>query len=122
MRQLFLLLVVGVALVVLWAQHVTLLTSVGRLVVEETPLGPADVVFALGQTPGIAEEAAAIVRAGHAPRVVLFTSPSNEGEEVLTRLGVEVPRPHEVVVKVLRAAGVAAQRITVIPHDPDGTN
>ncbi len=122
MKRLFLLLVLGVGLIVLWAERAPLLTAVGRLVVEETPLGRADLVVVLPNTPRIAAEAAAIVKSGSAPRVLLFTSARQADDDVLAKLGLEVVKPHDVVVKVLHASGVGPERTVLIPRSPDGTN
>ena len=111
-----------VGLVVLWSEQAPLLTWVGRLVVEDTPLGRADIAVVLANTPGIAAEAAAIVKGGYAPRVLLFTSAHDADDDVLAGLGLARVKPHEVAIEVLRASGVAAERIVRVPIAPDGTN
>jgi uncharacterized SAM-binding protein YcdF (DUF218 family) len=121
--RVFVALVLIVGALVLWSQRALVLAWVGTLVVEQTPLARADAVVVLVNSPRVAAEAAAIVKAGHAPRVLLFTSPeARPDDEVLARLRLDVLRPHEVTVRVLRASGIAADRITVVPRAPDGTN
>ena len=122
MKRLFLSLVLGVGLIVLWAERGPLLTSVGRLVVEDTPLARADVVVVLTNTPRIAAATAAIVKSGYAPRVLLFTSVPQADDDVLAKLGLAVVKPHDVAIKVLHASGVAPERIVLVPRAPNGTN
>jgi len=121
-KRLFLFLVLVVGLIVFWAERAPLLTSIGRLVVEETPLARADIVVVLANTPGIAAEAAAIVKGGYAPRVLLFTSARQADDDVLAKLGLDLAKPHEVAIKVLHASGVAPERSVLSPRAPDGTN
>jgi len=121
-RALFLALTVLVGFAMLWTQHAVFLTAVGGLVVEESPLAKADIVVILGEPPRLAVEAAALVKNGYAPRVVLFTSAPSADDDVVAGLGVKVPRPHEIAVEVLRASGIATARIELLPHEPEGTN
>ena len=121
-KRLFIFLVLAIGSVVLVAEREALLTAIGRLIVEETSLAKADVVVVLGEGPRAAAEAATIVKSGYAPRVVLFAAPRDSDDEVLTKLGIEGARPHEISVRVLRASGVASERIAILPRSPDGTN
>jgi hypothetical protein len=121
-KRLFFFLVLVVGLSVLWVARAPLLTSMGGLVVEDTPLARADIVIVLANTPGIAAEAAAIVKGGYAPRVLLFASARAADDDVLVKLGLDLVTPHDVVIKVLRASGVAPARIVRLPLAPDGTN
>lgn len=122
MKRLFIFLVLAIGLTVLAVEREPVLTSIGNLIVEETSLARADVVIVLGEGPRAAAEAATIVKNGYASRVVVFASPRDGDDEVLTKLGIEDARPHEIAVKVLRASGVPPGRIAVIPRSPDGTN
>lgn len=122
MKRLFLFLALVVGLAALWVARAPLLTSIGGLVVEETPLARADAVVVSANTPGIAAEAGAIVKGGYAPRVLLFPSARAADDDVLAKLGLDRATPHDVALKVLRASGVAPERIVRLPLAPDGTN
>ena len=101
MTRIFLALVLIVGVLVLWSERASILASVGGLVVEEAPLARADALVVLVNTPRVAAEAAAIVKAGYAPRVLLFTSSGGPDQDVLAKLGLDVARPHDVTVRVL---------------------
>ena len=122
MKALFLALLVLVGFAVLWTQHAVILTAIGGLVVEETPLATADIVVILGGPPRLAVEAAALVKNGYAPRVVVFASPPDVDDNLLAGLGVKVPKPNEIAVEILKASGVAGSKIALLPRAPDGTN
>jgi uncharacterized SAM-binding protein YcdF (DUF218 family) len=121
-KRLFVFLVLAIGLTVLAVERDHVLASIGKLVVEETSLTSADAVVVLGEGPRAAAEAATIAKTGYAPRVLVFEAPPDGDDEVLTRLGIEDARPHEVAMRVLKASGVAPGRITVISRSPDGTN
>lgn len=111
-----------VAVVAAWVEHAVVLGALGGLVVEETPLARADLVVVMSNLPRVAAEAAAIVKAGYAPRVALFPALPRPDDEVLRKLAIDVMSPHDVAVRVLQASGVLAQRVDLLPHAPDGTN
>ena len=121
-RAVFLALVVIVGFAVVWTQRAALLTALGGLVAEETPLGKADLLVIIGEAPRLAVEAAELVKKGYAPRVVLFATPPQEYDLVLVALGVKVPKPHEIALEILKASGVAAPKVAVLPRASDGTN
>jgi len=105
-----------------WMQGAVVLGALGGLVVEETPLARADVVIVMTNVPRVAAEAAVVVKAGYAPRVVVFPALPRPDDDVLRMLGIDAVLEHDIVVRVLRASGVPAQRIDLLPHAPDGTN
>jgi len=106
----------------LWIARVPLLTWIGRLVVEESAPQRADLVVILGSPPALAaEEAATLVMNGYAPRVLVFAS-RTETEDILDRLGIVMPKPHEVAMLVLGRLGVRTDAITVEHIPRSGTN
>jgi uncharacterized SAM-binding protein YcdF (DUF218 family) len=105
-----------------WVAREPILGAAGKLVVEESPLSRADLVVVMGNSPRIAAEAAAIVRAHYAAQVVLFPAPPRADDDIVRRLNIEVAAEHEVALRVLRASGVPAPRIELMAHAPDGTN
>src|SRR5437667_7027954 len=119
-RRRWLVLALVLALVLfLWIAREPLLTWIGRLVVEEAAPQRAALVVILGNPPApAAEEAATLVKNGYASRVLVFAS-STDTEDILDRLGIVMPRPHEVAVLVLGRMGVPPDAIA-IEHSPDG--
>src|SRR2546426_4663312 len=119
-RRRWLALALVLALVLLlWIARVPLLTWIGRLVVEEAAPQRADLVVILGSPPApAAEEAARLVMSGYASRVLLFAV-RTDTDDILDRLGIVMPRPHEVAVLVLGRMGVRPDAIA-IEHIPDG--
>jgi hypothetical protein len=105
-----------------WTQRQVVLRTVGGLVVEETPLARADVLVVFRNVPRVAAEAAAILKAGYAPRIVVLRAPPRPDDEVLRRLGLDPGLEHDVAIRVLRASGVPGQLIDLLPVSPDGTN
>jgi uncharacterized SAM-binding protein YcdF (DUF218 family) len=121
-RLLGLLVLLGLALGA-WTAREPILTAIGSLVVEETPLRAADVVvFVADNAVLLAAETASIVRAGHAPRVLVLAPPAGPDARILADLGITVPRDDEVAVLVLRRLGVPREAITVLTVRVDGTN
>jgi hypothetical protein len=70
----------------------------------------------------VAAEAAAIVKAGYAPRIVVLREPPRPDDDVLRRLGLDPGLEHDLVIRVLRASGVPTQLIELLAASPDGTN
>jgi uncharacterized SAM-binding protein YcdF (DUF218 family) len=107
----------------LWLGRDPVLAWVGRLVVEEGAPERADVVVVLGDRPVLgAAEAAPLVLAGTARRVLLFAGPASQEATVLARAGLAQPSPHALAVEVLRRRGVPADAIAVVPIRATGTN
>ena len=124
-RRIWLIVLFGlfVALLSVWIEREPLLAGIGGLVVEETELQPSDVAVLLSDNAVLAAvEGAALVNRGYAPRVLLFTPPRPTEEEILARLGIAVPKPHEVSVLVMRQMGVPPDAILVEPIRVRGTN
>jgi len=119
-----LILTVGVliAAVAGWTHRDTLLGHVGGLVVEETPLARADVVVLFSNMPRVAAEAAGIQKAGYAPRILVLRARSRPDDDVMRRLGLDPGLEHEIAIRVLRASGVPAAAVELLPDAPDGTN
>jgi len=105
-----------------WIERAVVLRKVGSLVVEENPLAHADVVVLVRNAPRVAAEAAAIQKAGYAPRVLVLRAVTRPDDEVLRRLGLDPGLEHDVAIRVLRASGVPPQVIELLPQAPDGTN
>ena len=103
------------AAVSLWAWHEPILTNLGRLLVEETPPAPADLVAVLDNEVPAAAAAADLLAAGYAPRILLFKPPPGADEKLLDRLGLPVPNRHELAILVLQRLGVASEAIVVEP-------
>ena len=121
-RSLILLIVLIVVIGGLWLARGPLLTSIGRLVVEEALPARADLVAILGSPPApAAEEAAKLVMGGYAAHVLIFAS-RTDTDDILDRLGIVMPRPHEVAMLVLRRMGVRADAIAVEHIPASGTN
>ena len=124
-RRIWLIVLLGlsVALLSVWIEREPLLAGIGGLVVEETELGPSDVAVLLSDNAVlVAVEGAALVNGGYAPRVLLFTTPRPTEDEILARLGIAVPKPHEISVLVMRRMGVPPDAILVEPLRARGTN
>lgn len=122
MTRLFLVVALLGAAATAWVEREALLCALGGVVVEETALSHADFVVVMGNAPRMAAEAAAIVNAQYAPRVVLFAALPRVDDEILRTLNIAVTPEHEVALRVLRASGVPAPRIELLAHAPDGTN
>jgi uncharacterized SAM-binding protein YcdF (DUF218 family) len=106
--------IVVATVVIVWMQRRPLLIWVGNLVVEQSELAPADIVAIIPGQPALSgSEAAAIVNAGHASRVLLFSYPPDADEELTVRLG--LPPPWPVSTLVLQRLGVRAEAIEVTP-------
>jgi hypothetical protein len=117
-----LLLLVGTA--ILWTWWVPALTKLGGLLVEETPLAPADLVAVFdNEVPAAAAAAAAgLIAEGYAPRILLFKAPPAADEVLLDRLRIPVPNRHELAIRVLGRLGVASDIIIVEPVAEVDTN
>jgi hypothetical protein len=117
------LLLLGAILAVGWIAREPILAAVGRSVVREDPPAPADLVAIVGDLPILgAVEAAALVKAGSAPRVLLFRRLDDPEAKILDKLRVPAPRPHEVARMILVRLGVPAEGITVVALPGVGTN
>jgi uncharacterized SAM-binding protein YcdF (DUF218 family) len=119
-----LILTVGVLIAVVagWTHRDTLLGHIGGLVVEQTPLARADVVVLFSNMPRVAAEAAGIQKAGYAPRILVLRARNTPDDDVMRRLGLDPGLEHAIAVQVLRASGVPASVIELLPDAPDGTN
>ena len=122
MTRLILALSALIAVVAGWTHRDTLLGHVGGLVVEETPLARADVVVLFSNTPRVVGEAAGIVKAGYGSRILVLRAPSKPDDDVMRRLGLDPGLEHEIAIRVLRASGVPAAAVELLPDAPDGTN
>jgi uncharacterized SAM-binding protein YcdF (DUF218 family) len=108
---------------VVWFCHEPLLNSLGRFVVEESPLAPSDLVVVLADNEVPAAAAAAdIVRRGYATRILVFKSSPAEKEALLDRLGISVPTRLELAIIVMGRMGIAPGNIVVEPITETGTN
>jgi hypothetical protein len=121
-RWFWVLLLVLVGVVAIWIARETLLNSLGRFIVEENPPERVDlgVIIMSDPVPGT-EEMARLVKDGYVPHVVIFIS-RDTTDEVLDRLHIAAPRPHDVAVLVLRRLGVPAEAIAIEQAEDNGTN
>lgn len=117
------LLLLGAILAVGWIAREPILAAVGRSVVREDPPAAADLVAIVGDLPILgAVEAAALVKGGFASRVLLFHRLDDPEAEILDRLRVPVPRPHEIARMVLLRLGIRAEAIVVEALPGGSTN
>ena len=107
----------------LWICHEPFLNWLGRAVVEETPLAPADLVVVLGDNEVPAAAAAAdLVREGYASRILVFKASPAQKESLLDQLGISMPTRHELAIIVMRRMGIAPESIVVQPITETCTN
>ena len=99
----------------LWEWREPALTTLGGLLVEETPPAPADLVAVFDNDVPAAATAADLVAKGYAPRILLFKPPPAADEKLLDRLGIPVPTHHELLILVMQRLGVASEAIVVEP-------
>ena len=108
-----LLLLLGAAALWMWRDPV--LTKLGGLLVEETPLAPADLVAVFDNEVPAAATAAALLAEGYAPLILLFKEPPGAADKLLERLGIPGASRHELTILVMHRLGVAAGAIAVEP-------
>jgi uncharacterized SAM-binding protein YcdF (DUF218 family) len=108
-----LLLLFGAAALWVWREPV--LTKLGGLLVEETPLAPADLVAVFDNEFPAAATAADLLTKGYAPRILLFKAPAEADEKLLDRLRIQVPIHHELAILVMHRLGVSSEAIVVEP-------
>ncbi len=122
MRRFVLVILLLLGVTAVWIARAALLTSLGRLVVEEDPLQPVDLgALVTGDPVPAAEEMARLVQDGFVPRVVVFRA-RTATDEVLDRLHITAPRPHDLAVLVLQRLGVPSEAIAIVPAADNGTN
>src|SRR5437667_181120 len=92
------LLLVLFAAAALWTWREPVLTKLGGLLVEETPLAPADLVAVLENEVTSAAVAATLLAEGYAPRILLFKPPPSASEEMLERLRIPVPNHQALAI------------------------
>lgn len=105
----------AVVTIVLFVQHVAVLTWVGTLLVVEDELVEADVILPLaGGTLDREIEAAELFRQGFAPRIVLTREPELPTLAYLEERGIHLPVAEEVRLRVLVELGVPRERISFL--------
>jgi uncharacterized SAM-binding protein YcdF (DUF218 family) len=111
---------VAIALIVVF--HAPLLRSVAAILIVEDALEPAAAIVVLGgQVPFRPMEAAALYRAGWAPRIVVVRGARLEEYHALRGLGILVPESWEIEREVLLRQGVPASAILVPDGEAQGT-
>ena len=115
-----LLLLLGAA--ALWTWREPVLTTLGGLLVEETPPARADLVAVLDNDVLAAATAADLLAKGYAPRILLFKAPAGADEQLLERLRLQVPIRLELALLVMQRLGVASETIVVEPIAELDTN
>src|SRR5437867_3708050 len=106
----------------LWIWREPVLTTLGGLLIEETPPARADLVAVFDNEVPAAGAAAALVAAGYAPRILLFKEPPGASEKLLERLGIQSSTRHELMMLVMHRFGVASEAIVVEPLAELDTN
>ncbi len=99
-----------------------LLTAAGHMLVVEDPLAPVDlIVVSNAEADADALEAGRLYREGIAPRVLLFTPPSDRVHEELRDIGIPGRDPTEFARTILEVSGVPKAAIEVLEQPVDGT-
>lgn len=90
--------------------------AVGRVLVVDDPVGPADVIVVpVWAGAGAAIDAADLVHGGMASRVAVLPEPTKPAEQELTRRGIPYQDGTADLVELLRALGVAMVEVTPGP-------
>lgn len=106
----------------LYVGRVSILGWVGRTLVSEDPLQPADAIVVLGGgTPGREMEAAHLYTAGLSSRIVMPREPEGRGVKLLLDRNVLVERPNDLRVRILRELGVPDEAVVRLPAHVDST-
>lgn len=112
----------AIGLVSLYLARAPILGWVGRSLVTEDPVQPANAIVVLvGGTPGREIEGASLYAAGLAPRVVLPRTPESPGVSALLDRHIVVERPDDLRQRILRELGVPDQAIVRLPTRIDST-
>jgi uncharacterized SAM-binding protein YcdF (DUF218 family) len=115
-------LLIAGAVATAWIGRHTALTGVARLLVAEDPLAPVQMIVVSLASP-IADtlEAARLYRDGLSSTILLPTWAPAPFHEEVRRLGILIPEPTELAMKILEQSGVPAAAIQVLPGAADGT-
>lgn len=118
-------LVIGGCVVCLLAGFVLarpLLTAAGNMLVVEDPLAPVElIVVSNAEQDADALEAGRLYRERIAPRILLFTPPSDRVYEELRDIGIPGRDPTEFARTILEVSGVPKTAIEVLEQPVDGT-
>jgi uncharacterized SAM-binding protein YcdF (DUF218 family) len=115
-------LLIAGAVATAWIGRHTALTGVARLLVAEDPLAPVQMIVVSLASP-IADtlEAARLYRDGLSSTILLPAWAPAPFHEEVRRLGILIPEPTELAMKILEQSGVPAAAIQVLPGAADGT-
>jgi uncharacterized SAM-binding protein YcdF (DUF218 family) len=98
------------------------LRNVGRWLVAPDALQHAQAIVVLsGRTPYRAMEAAEIYRQGWAPEVWLLRDQTDEGDEILSKLGIAHPSEQEYDRQVMEKLGVPKEAIRLLESPTSNT-
>jgi uncharacterized SAM-binding protein YcdF (DUF218 family) len=111
-----------VAAAVTYALSGSLLTAMGRYLVNDEPLAKADAIVVLaGSIPDRILEAVSLYKEGYAPRILLSRGRNPAGYSQLAKLGVHVARQFELNRSVAEQAGVPAAALSEVGGNEDST-
>lgn len=111
------------AVVLAWWGRRVVLAGMGRLLVREDPLQPAEViVVSTADLVGDTIEAGRLYLAGVSTEIVLLSAPSDPVEQEIRKLGGLGWTPAEYASWLLKQSGVPSSAVTVLPNVVDGTN
>ena len=106
-----------------WVLRTPLLTSFGRLLVEEDPWAPADIVALVSANPiAVASVGAEAVRSGYTTRVLLLEAEPRPEDVLVRSLGISVPSRTELAALVLVKLRVPREALVVEHLRRNGTN
>jgi uncharacterized SAM-binding protein YcdF (DUF218 family) len=105
-----------------WYSRATLLAGMGRLVVTEDGLAPAEILVVSNVKPrATALEAALLFKANISPRVLMTEWVHDPLVEKTRELGIPYLDSPAINKLILERSGVPASAITVLPDQADGT-
>lgn len=124
MKRLFLL-ILFIAFVVAFSRgYPSLLRGLGRYLIYETPLQPADAILVLSGgygTPARVLQAVDLYRQGYAKRIILTSEVKPDGYEHLALRGIQLPTSLDLSLMVLRRLGIPRKDVDVIDREADST-
>lgn len=111
-----------ILLVALVLTPLALFPFLGRLLVAEDPLQPADAIVVLaGSRVDRWLEAVDLRADGFAASIVLSRGQRESGEDVLARRGIRLPDAADLARGAMIELGVPAEAVTYLPEEPDST-
>ena len=124
MKRLFLLILLIAFVVAFSTGYPSLLGGLGRYLVYETPLKPADAILVLSggsSTPARVLQAAELYKEGYAKRIILTSEVKPDGYEHLAARGIKLPTSLDLSLTILKHLGVPRKDVDVINREVDST-